>query len=286
MTRIDRRALFATGSAAALLAAVGVSAEARPSRGGHLRAALSGGDRTESLLDIPGGRFLQAVRKAVFESLTDIAPDGTLQPALAESWKGSEDGRTWTFRIRDDVVFHDGAQLRVADVIASLRAFGIDAVEVGDDSGTVSVRLSVADHAFPFWLARDGFAVFRAAELASGTPMAGTGLYRIRRLDMGRGFLGERVETHRKDGAAGWFDTVELVAISDEAVRAEAVRDGYVDVADLRHAHGLAEHEDIRLLPERGEVGAALRKGIHHHPRTGPDPLDDMRFVERWWTAS
>ena len=39
MTRLDRRALFASGAAAALLAATGVSAS--PKRGGRLRAALS-----------------------------------------------------------------------------------------------------------------------------------------------------------------------------------------------------------------------------------------------------
>lgn len=280
MTRIDRRALFATGSAAALLAAVGVSAEARPSRGGHLRAALSGGDRAGNLFHVPGGRFLQAVRNAVFDSLTEIAADGTLQPALAHSWDVAQDGRIWTFRIRKDVVFHDGAPLLVRDVVASLRAFGLDAA--GDDS--VTVRLAEPDRSFPFRLARVGYVVFRAAELADGRPVTGTGLYRVRRLDMGRGFLGERVERHRKDGQAGWFDTVELVAVSDDSVRAEAVRDGLVDVADLKTTHGLGSRDHIRLVPGHGLIGAAISKTICRPIRSGRDPLDDMRFVERWWT--
>lgn len=282
MTRIDRRALFATGSAAALLAAAGVSAEARPARGGHLRAALSGGDRNESWRQVPGGRFLQSARNAVFESLTEIAPDGTLQPALAESWQGSEDGRVWSFRIREETVFHNGASLAQSDVVASLRAFGLSA-EAGD---AVTVRLDRPDRAFPIRLARNGFAVFRADELAAGAPVTGTGLYRIRRFDTGRGFLGQRVESHRKDGTAGWFDTVELVAISNPDVRAEAVRDGFVDVADQPAPHDLADRPNIRLIPGNGEIGAALRTGIHRPPRTGQSPLDDMRFVERWWTAA
>ncbi|MBT3467245.1 MAG: peptide ABC transporter substrate-binding protein, partial [Rhodobacteraceae bacterium] len=42
MNRIDRRVLFTSGAAAALLAATGVSAQTTPHRGGRLRAALSG----------------------------------------------------------------------------------------------------------------------------------------------------------------------------------------------------------------------------------------------------
>lgn len=282
MTRIDRRALFATGSAAALLAAVGVSAQARPARGGHLRAALSGGDRSESLFHVPGGRFLQAVRNAVFESLTEVAADGTLQPALAHSWESAEDGRLWAFRLRDDVRFHDGSPLRATDVVASLRAFGLE-VEATD---VVTIRLDTPDRALPFRLARDGFAVFRSDELNSGAPVTGTGLYRVKRFEIGRGFLGERVAHHRKDGLAGWFDTVEVAAISDGSVRAEAVRDGFVDVADLDAVHDLESCSDIRLIPGNGSVGAALRNGIHRPVRSGLDPLDDMRFVERWWTRT
>jgi len=44
----------------------------------------------------------------VFERLTDVLPSGELQPLLATSWEVSEDGLTWTFYLREGVVFHDG----------------------------------------------------------------------------------------------------------------------------------------------------------------------------------
>lgn len=284
MTRLDRRALFATGSAAALLAAVGLSAQAAPARGGHLRVALSGGDRAETWFDVPGGRFLQAARNAVFETLTDIAPDGTLQPNLSTRWTHDDTGCIWTFTLAHGVPFHDGTEMRVEDVVASLSLHPqFETVEVAQGD-SVRLHLAQPNPALPFTLADGQFAIFKAEELASDElPLTGTGLYRIKRFDAGRGFLGERVEAHRKDGTAGWFDTVELVAISDESVRAEAVRDGHVDVADLSAAYDLQGRDDIDLFTEDDLIHGAIRREITHATRLGAHPLDAMRFAARWW---
>lgn len=287
MTRLDRRALFATGSAAALLAAVGVSAQAAPARGGHLRVALSGGDRTETWFDMPGGRFLQAARNAVFETLTEIAPDGTLQAGLADTWTASDAGRVWQFTLLTDVAFHDGNKLTAEDVVASIDAHSQIASVVATGPHNITVTLTDPDPALPFRLADGSFSIFAADDLASGIlPTNGTGPYRIKRFDAGRGFLGERIPAHRKDGVAGWFDTVELVAISDEDVRAEAVREGFVDAADLSDAYDLAGRNDLQILSENGVVHAVIRTGVTHASRIGAHPLDAMRFATRWWMTA
>lgn len=46
-------------------------------------------------------------------SMEDMSP----QPAVAESWDTSDDGLTWTFNLRDDVVFSDGEPLTADDVV-------------------------------------------------------------------------------------------------------------------------------------------------------------------------
>ncbi|MBO2519492.1 ABC transporter substrate-binding protein [Limnochorda sp.] len=46
------------------------------------------------------------VEYQIFETLLEYAPDGTLQPLLAESYEVSEDGLTFTFHLRRGVHFH------------------------------------------------------------------------------------------------------------------------------------------------------------------------------------
>nr|NIS39827.1 peptide ABC transporter substrate-binding protein [Desulfuromonadales bacterium] len=52
--------------------------------------------------------------------LTEIDAQGNLVSELAESWEGSDDAKTWVFKLRKDVAFHNGKTLDAADVIASL----------------------------------------------------------------------------------------------------------------------------------------------------------------------
>lgn len=43
-------------------------------------------------------------------------------PSLAERWETEDDGRIWTFYLRDDVYFHDGHPLKADDVAFTYRA--------------------------------------------------------------------------------------------------------------------------------------------------------------------
>ncbi|GAA2013301.1 ABC transporter substrate-binding protein [Brevibacterium samyangense] len=57
----------------------------------------------------------------VYETLTLNKSDGTgVEPGLATEWTESEDGLTWTFKIREGVKFHDGSALDAEDVKFSL----------------------------------------------------------------------------------------------------------------------------------------------------------------------
>ncbi len=56
---------------------------------------------------VSDGESLRVVRQ-LFETLVQTKEGGTeIEPALAESWTTSPDGKTWTFKLRQGVKFHD-----------------------------------------------------------------------------------------------------------------------------------------------------------------------------------
>jgi len=61
-----------------------------------------------------------SVRWAIYEPLVYYGEGGQHQPALAKSWVLADDARTWTFRLRAPVTFHNGDALTAQDVVASL----------------------------------------------------------------------------------------------------------------------------------------------------------------------
>ncbi|KIC46315.1 peptide ABC transporter substrate-binding protein [Ruegeria sp. ANG-S4] len=273
MTRIDRRALFASGAAAALLAATGASLASTPKKGGTLRLAVPRDDSLE-----------RVARGAVFDTLTEIAPDGTLRAELATGWQTDADARIWTFDLREDAVFHDGDPLRAEDVLASLG----DVARAEAMSGNkVRLELSEANPGLPFLLADSRFVITRNGQAVTPLNAAnGTGCYRVERADDDRHFLGRRVAGHYKDDVAGWADAIEIIVVPDANVRAEALRDGYVDVAVLPERDLLKDQRGLRFHPDQTDMALAVA-GHVGLPRTigQGGALDDGRIAERWWLA-
>ena len=53
--------------------------------------------------------------------LTQLTPEGKVVPAVASSWETSPDGLTWTFHLRRDVVWSDGAPVTADDFVFGIR---------------------------------------------------------------------------------------------------------------------------------------------------------------------
>jgi peptide/nickel transport system substrate-binding protein/oligopeptide transport system substrate-binding protein len=62
----------------------------------------------------------RAVTQQIFDGLVQFDQTLTISPALAQYWRASRDGLTWTFTVRKGVKFHHGREVNAEDVVYSL----------------------------------------------------------------------------------------------------------------------------------------------------------------------
>lgn len=60
----------------------------------------------------------------IFSPLLQMSNLGFPSPGIIKRWELSDDNKTWTFTIRNDIRFHDGSLLTIDDVIFSLKMLG------------------------------------------------------------------------------------------------------------------------------------------------------------------
>lgn len=68
-----------------------------------------------------GAALDQILVDNIYQGLVSRTPEQDIVPALAEDWEISPDGLTYTFTLREGVLFHDGQELTPADVVWSLQ---------------------------------------------------------------------------------------------------------------------------------------------------------------------
>jgi len=106
------------GTAAALVMAlllVDVTTAAAQKRGGTLRVAYGNEISNFDYHTAPGYELVWAVQN-IGCGLVNITPDGRFVPDAAESWQISPDGLLYTFKLKTNVLFHDGTRLDAAVV--------------------------------------------------------------------------------------------------------------------------------------------------------------------------
>ncbi|MEJ0020766.1 MAG: ABC transporter substrate-binding protein [Acetobacteraceae bacterium] len=112
-----------------LLAGAGLGALPAPGRaapasrhGGELQFALDGAAVVKFVLDPHNSGFAphNRVFRSIFDSLVVLLPDQSVGPWLARSWEINPEQTSYTFKLRTDVVFHDGTRFDAAAVKANL----------------------------------------------------------------------------------------------------------------------------------------------------------------------
>ncbi len=115
----------------------------------------------------------------LYETLTAVDCEGRIQPRLAERWLADDDSLRWTFVLRADARFWDGAAVAAEDVLAGwgdevARRLGTTVRAVGDSA--IVIDLAAPRRAMPSLLAAPLFAV-RKPTGAAIWPL-GTGPFR------------------------------------------------------------------------------------------------------------
>ncbi len=85
-----------------------------PKQGGTIRIAVNPDPENLNPLILPTGN-VAPIFETVFNGLVRANPDWEWEPDIARDWEVSSDGRTVTFYLRDDVVFHDGVPMTAYD---------------------------------------------------------------------------------------------------------------------------------------------------------------------------
>ena len=98
--------------------------------------------------------------------------DVTPEPSVAESFEASDDAKTYTFHLRDDVTFADGAKLTSADVLFTLQrlvnlklggSFLMEGITVtAPDEKTVVLTSETANPAIPVIVSTPAFAILNS----------------------------------------------------------------------------------------------------------------------------
>jgi peptide/nickel transport system substrate-binding protein len=116
---ITRRHALGLLGASTLALATGlrpaVAQDQQPVSGGVLRVAFSADPAGFDPAVGPSG-MSHVVIEQVYSTLMSLDPDAVPYPDLAESYEMSEDGLSYTFKLRQGVKFHDGSDLTAEDV--------------------------------------------------------------------------------------------------------------------------------------------------------------------------
>jgi len=233
-----------------------------------------------------------SIIKSLFDGLMDYEPGTTtLVPDLAESYEISEDGRTFTFRLRDGVTFHNGRPLTAADIKYSIeRAVnpetqspgqgffatieGFEAMASGEakelsgittpDDRTVVFRLSRPDATFLHVMAINfSFAVPKEAVEEYGTDFGqnpvGTGAYKLAEWTLGQRLVLEKNPDYYREGVP-YLDRITFEIGQEPTVALLRLQRGEVDIL----GDGIPPAQFVQVMSDPANEDLVVEGGQLH----------------------
>jgi len=224
------------------LAGTALSAHAQtPKRGGKIRVAGATAAITDTLDPAKMSNQTDYSRGTMlYNGLTSLDGSLTPQPSLAEEF-ATKDAKTWVFKLRKGVMFHDGKPLTPADVVFSISrhkdaataskakalADQIDTVKASG-ANEVTITLSAPNADLPVILGTFHFLIVKDGTTDFSTGI-GTGPYKLKEFKPGVRSIAVRNEAYWKPGKP-YLDEIEFVGIGDEGARVNALLSGDLDM--------------------------------------------------------
>ena len=299
--RIGRREFMMGALASGVsMSAAGAMADkalaASPKQGGRFRIGLGHGSTTDNFDPATVENDFTIMGTWVFRGhLTEVDENDKLTGDLAESWDVSDDAKTWVFKLRDGVEFHNGKTLDANDVVASINHHrGEDSksaakpivASVADikatDKNEVTVVLDAGNADFPFIVSDYHLAIMPADSegKVDWTNHIGTGGYVLEEWDPGiRAFFKKNPNFYKSDRAH--FDEVEMLVIADVVARTNALTTGELDLmdrCDIKTVHLLGRNPNVKVEETSGTAHYTMPMLVD----TPPFDNNDLRLAVKY----
>ena len=237
--------LTACGMQAGLAGGIAVLANTAhaqtPRKGGRIKVASQSSGVNDTLDPARQSSHIDYCRGFMFYNGLTVL-DGSLnpQPQLAEEFS-TKDAQTWVFKLRKGVSFHNGKPLTPADVVFSMmrhkdpatasRAKVLaDQIESVTATGPneVTFRLTSPNADLPVILGTYHFHIVPegTTDFSAGI---GTGPFKVKEFKPGDRSIAVRNDNYWKPNRP-YLDEIELVGISDESARVNALLAGQLDL--------------------------------------------------------
>lgn len=264
-------------------------AEGEPRRGGTLTAAFSADPAGFDPMRGPSG-MSHVVMEQVYSTLMSLTPDNKVEPDLAESYEVSDDGLTYTFKLRAGVKFHNGDPLTSEDVkftFDRLRApdsgysYGSQIATIkrvdAPDPETVVFRLSKPTAPFLVSMAFPGSSIVPKKLVESGYNLnsrpIGSGPFKFVKYQPKNVISFVRNPDYYEPGKP-YLDGMEWRIISDTAALTTALVSGGADFTNVVPPQDWNRAKETSGLVTKSVVGSSYNWLL---PNNSRKPFDDAR---------
>lgn len=212
-------------------------------------------------------------------TLTVTTTDLKIDKDLATDYSASEDGMTWTVKIRDDVKFTDGEKLTAKDVAftynnvkekSSVNDFTMLKEAVAVDDTTVEFQMEKPFSIWPYTMAIVGIVPEHAYDENYGQHPIGSGRYIMKQWDKGQQVIFEANPDYY--GEAPKIKKLTVLFMEEEAALA-AAQAGQVDVAHTAASYADQQIGGYNLL----SVASVDNRGFNL-PATKPEEKDGVTY--------